>query len=282
MSHDAAGIPRDQTLRQTFPADGMKMEKSSGKISASRGKYLYAIVTSGSERDYGALGINGGNVYTVCEGPVAAIVSDVPNRRIRPERRHFAAHQGVLKRLLQDGDLLPMSFGLISNGPKSIRSILTRHQETILSQLQRISGKVEMGLRVAWDVPNIFEYLVDSHTDLRTARDELLVHGQADQNQKMEVGRMFVDILESDRDKHYDAIKKVLRPSCSEIKRNKCRDEKEVANLACLVNRSTLNEFESCVFRAAGMFDDNFSFDYNGPWAPHNFVELVLEVNGNS
>ena len=31
-----------------------------------------------------------------------------------------------------------------------------------------------MGLRVSWDVPNIFEYFVNTHPDLRAARDRFL------------------------------------------------------------------------------------------------------------
>jgi hypothetical protein len=45
-----------------------------------------------------------------------------------------------------------------------------------------------------------------------------------------------------------------------------------------LVERSALAQFEGCVFQAAQQFDNNFAFDYNGPWAPHNFVEIDLKL----
>ncbi|MBI4446446.1 MAG: gas vesicle protein [Acidobacteria bacterium] len=42
-------------------------------------------------------------IYTISDGRVAAVVSlDVPYEKIRPERRHLAVHQGVLKRLMQE------------------------------------------------------------------------------------------------------------------------------------------------------------------------------------
>jgi hypothetical protein len=44
-------------------------------------------------------------------------------------------------------------------------------------------------------------------------------------------------------------------------------------NLACLVRREAQEEFSAGVFAAAKLFDNNFAFDYSGPWAPHNFVE---------
>jgi len=35
--------------------------------------------------------------------------------------------------------------------------------------------------------------------------------------------------------------------------------------------------FRPAVFAAAQLFDNHFSFDFSGPWAPHNFVEIDLE-----
>lgn len=219
-------------------------------------------------------------MYTIAERDVAAVVSDVPNQKIRPERRHFAAHQAVLKKLAQDdGAVLPMSFGVISNGSKAVRQILSRNREAVIEQLQLVSGKVEMGLRVTWDVPNIFEYLVNTHLELRTARDRLLRTDRIPtQDEKIEIGRLFENILASDRDLHADKVEKALTSRCDVIKRNKCRDEREVMNLACLVGRNNIKRFESAVFDAARLFDDNFTFDYNGPWAPHNFVEIDINL----
>ena len=34
--------------------------------------------------------------------------------------------------------------------------------------------------------------------------------------------------------------------------------------------------FEQGVFEAANRFDSHYAFDFNGPWTPHNFVEVDL------
>jgi len=255
------------------------MQKQATTSAGTRGRYLYAVVAGSTSRAFDGLGINGGRVYTIPDGEVAAIVSDVPNQRIRPERRHFAAHQAVLKTLMRDCDLLPISFGIISKGPKAVRSILSRNRDAITDQLKRVSGKVEMGLKVHWDVPNIFEYMIDIHSDLSKARDRLLSpHRRPTQEEKIEIGQMFEDLLNADRDRHTKKVERVLAPRCFEVKRNKCRSELEVMNLACLVGRDSLADFEAGVLQAAAFFDDNFAFDYNGPWAPHNFVDLEVDI----
>jgi len=250
------------------------------RAAAKRGRYLYAIVPASGEGQYGVAGIDGLPVYTISNGRVAAVVSDVPNDKIRPERRHLAAQQAVLKGLLAAaGAMLPMAFGIIADGPKAIQKILSRNQEAFLKQLQRVAGMVEMGLRVSWDVPNIFEYFVNTHPELRTARDRFLgPYHNPSQEDKIELGRLFDRLLNEDRETYTEKVEEILSQYCKEIKRNKCRHEGEVMSLACLVQREAQNRFEEGVFAAAGLFDNNFTFDYNGPWAPHNFVELDLKL----
>lgn len=245
-----------------------------------RGKYLYAIVPVSGKQSYGLAGINGAPVYNFSNGRLAAVVSDIPNGKIRPERRHLAAQQAVLKGLLAATDaILPMAFGIIANGPQAIRKILTHNQEAFLKQLRQVTGMVEMGLRVSWDVPNIFEYFVNTHPELRAARDRFLgPYRNPSQDDKIELGRLFDRLLNEDREAYTENVKEILYRYCQEIKPNKCRHEGEVMNLACLVRRDTLDRFEKGVFEAAKLFDNTYTFDYHGPWAPHNFVDLDLQL----
>jgi len=232
------------------------------------GRYLYGILFSSEAPsqhpggDCGAIdGIDGGVVHCISEGELAAVVSDVPDRKIRPERRHLAAHQGVLKRLMEEGTVLPLTFG------------------TIAGLLKRVAGKFEMALRVSWDAPNIFEYIVSIHPELRSVRDRLFRGGRdPSHNEKIELGRLFDRILNEDRVTHARTVAGVLASCCFEIKENPPRQEAEVMNLACLVERHAQDEFEKAVFEAAKLFDNGFSFDYSGPWPPYSFVEVNIEM----
>ena len=232
------------------------------------------------EQTYGFSGIDGDSVYAISNGQVAAVVSDVANDRIRPERRHLAAQQAVLKGLLATSDsMLPMAFGIIADGPKAIQKILSRNHAAFIRQLRRVAGMVEMGLRVSWDVPNIFDYFVNTHPDLRATRDRFLgPFGNPSQEDKIELGRLFDRLLNEDREAYTDQVEEILSQYCQELKRNKCRSEAEVMHLACLVRKEAQDRFEAGIFEAAKLFDNNFTFDYNGPWAPHNFVELELKL----
>ncbi len=254
-------------------------QQSGNQTAGGTRKYLYAMIARSLENDLGPCGINGGVVYTIAKGRVAAVVSDIPGGNIRPERRNLAAQQQVLQRLLETTTPLPMAFGVIAQSVKAVEKILSANQQTFLEQLLRLDGKVEMGLRVAWDVPNIFEYFVNSHPELKEARDSFMGQNrQPTQEERIEVGRLFDRALQEDREAYAEQLEGILSAHCAEIKRNKCRDEREVMNLACLVEKQALKDFETGVFEAAQLFDNNFSFNYNGPWAPHNFVTIGLNL----
>jgi hypothetical protein len=51
-----------------------------------------------------------------------------------------------------------------------------------------------------------------------------------------------------------------------------------ILNGAFLIERCVEKEYEEGVYRVAKLFDGHFALDYNGPWAPYNFVELALKV----
>ncbi len=250
-------------------------------IAPPRGRYLYAIVDRGDDRSpLGIAGVDGGEVYAIGDDRIAAIVSDLSDKKVRPERRRLAAHHEVMRRLMADHTVLPMAFGLIADGPESVRRILRLNQDAFEEQLGRLRDKVEMGLRVTWDVPNIFEHLIAVHPELAAYRDQIFRGGrEPSQEEKIELGRSFDRLLNADRQIAIDRVTHLMEPRCDAINVNKPRDERDVMNLACLVDRDRLKDFEAGVVEAARGFNNDYAFDFNGPWPPHNFVEVELRLS---
>ncbi len=257
-----------------------KLLKDTGKdLSKHKARYLYAVVAATEDLNYADCGLGGGNVYTVPNGKVAAVVSDIRNEKIRPERRNLAAHQDILRRIMKETTPLPMAFGIIANSTESVQKILSENRQAFVRQLKHVANRVEMGLRVTWNMPNIFEYFVDNNPELRAARDRLFGFSrEPTQQEKMELGRMFERTLSGDREAHTEKVEEVLLNYCYDVKRNKCSRENDVMKLACLVGRDSDKDFEHAVLKAANLFDDNCSFDYNGPWPPYNFVEMKIKL----
>ena len=245
----------------------------------TNGQYIYAIADATIPDSFGPIGVLGSELQSLRHGDIAAVVSEFSEKRLRPERRNLAAHNAAIKRLMEEQTVLPIAFGTIAESDDAVISILQKNQATIHEELERVRNKVEMGVRVVLDIPNVFEYFVNRHNELTMLRDRILsMHHAASQLDKIELGRVFERILNTERERHASAVLKVLKPVCSEIIQNPQKDEREVMHLACLIRREDQAAFEEAIFEAAKLFNNDFAFDFNGPWAPHHFINLNLEA----
>lgn len=245
------------------------------------GAYLYAIVPGSEEKNLGPVGLFEGEVHTVTLDGLAAVVSDLPSvDRLRPERRHLAAHQDVLSRLVEESDVvLPVSFGTVADSNESIKNMLSRYSDNLKEQMSRVEGKMEVEVHVIWDVPNVFEHMVKMHPELREARDRVFDQKhEPTRDEKIELGQLFERILNEDREALTRKMEEALGPHCSGIKRNKCRNEQEVMRLSCLIPKDGREEFEDVINKAAELFEDYFTIEHSGPYPAYNFIDVRLKI----
>ena len=257
-----------------------RTDSQQAKQSAtSAHKYIYAVIKGPSGRNFDFTGLDDKPLATIGQDDVAYVTSDIGLAEIRPERKYLIRHREVLSKLVEQEDVvLPMRFGSIADSGKEITRVISSNRDALAGELQRLSGKVEMGLRVNWTVPNIFEYMLTIHPELREMRDRLFRGGaKPSQSDMIELGREFERIENEDRENHVANVEQFMTPHCVEVRRGESRNEKEVMNLTFLVEKSRKDQYETAVREAAEAFDDNFAFEYSGPWAPSTFAEFNLQ-----
>ncbi len=239
------------------------------------GLYVYAIGRSGEGELPPLQGIFDRPVYQFDAGPLCAVVSESRECGVRAERKHIAATQRVLSALNAEFDLLPMAFGTISKSQDDLRGFLEDNGETLSAQLQRISGAIEMSLRLNLEASDPIAYLVERVPALQAARERVFNGRRPPSNDnKLRLGQMFEDALRQYREAHTDRVMAVVGASCAEVLALPVRGEREIANLAALVSRSGLDQFEAAVHASAAQIDDDIAFNIGGPWPPHNFVQF--------
>jgi|TARA_B110001469_G_scaffold38247_1_gene38108 hypothetical protein len=174
-----------------------------------------------------------------------------------------------------------MRFGVLARDAGAVEKLLATNIDTINEHFERLNGRVEMGLRVSWDVTNIYEHFVALHPTLEAGRDKIWSQhsgSSARREEKIQLGNMYEALRTADRQDAAEKVKEILFDYCDDIVENPVKREKDVINLACLIERSRLDEFVSGVFEASKAFDNSYIFDYTGPWAPHNFINLDLNA----
>ncbi len=241
-------------------------------------QYLYAIGPADEAPELAEAGLDGAPVRVVTRGRLAAYVSSVESKKVRPVRKHLAAHHGVLRTLAERTTALPMSFGMIAESEDEVSQLLEAKHDELSERVTRLHGRVEMTVRLKWDVENVFRMFVEHDEDLRAARDRLVASGN-DREEQIAVGELFSAILEREREGDWETLQAALVPVCDEIKRNDPRDESEVVSLAALVHREGIEAFEAAVHAAAESFDDRYLIDLGGPHPPHSFVSVHLSLD---
>jgi hypothetical protein len=244
--------------------------------------YFYGIISSKEVTllPEGLYGLEKAPLYNLSLNGIVAVVSNINKDKIRPQREYMMAHNGVINRLSQTTTFLPASMGNIAPSWQKIERMLRVNCQRFEEELKRLKDKTEMGLKVFWEVENVYQYLVSVHKELAEYRDHIYgkPHDPSHQ-EKMALGERIEASLESDREYYTDKVMNVLRPYCYEvIKAKEAYGEKMVMNLACLVDRD-LKRFQQGIIEVAGSLDEHFSLVPSGPFAPYNFLRVPVNLD---
>ena len=176
--------------------------------ASQTGLYLYGITVAGRlPQPMG--GVGGASVETIVEGSLAAVVSPTGVDRIRPQRAIWRPTTASCTTWRMSGRYCLWSSAPSVEAKKRCDAILRQNQGALLGSLERLRGRVEMGLKVYWDLPNVFEYFVASCQELEAMRDRLFRAGRLPTvEEKLELGERFAALLGQARQRHAAASRK--------------------------------------------------------------------------
>lgn len=242
-------------------------------------KYLYAIAPAGALGTTSLRGIQKKPLYAIEEGDLAVIASTLSNGRVRPRRRNLKAHHDAIDALVdRQIDLLPMAFGSVADSAAELRAFLRTHQDELGHKIQQLRDRVEVQVRVAWKVDDIFQYFVKHNDELRATRDQYFRNGDRapTRQEKMHLGELFSSVLEAERAAHRATVQEHVGTVSDQLHIDECRDESEVVRITCLVERNRIDELEEAIHTAAAEFDEHFVFNYTDHTAPYTFARVDL------
>ena len=247
------------------------------------GSYLYGFTRRGFEPGSDLRGLAGAPVRLLPFGDLAALVSPHPVQPLMPLRSNLEPHHRVVRHVSDRAELVPAAFGHIVESDNDILGVLRANYADISEALARLSGRCEMGLKLAWTVPNIFEHLVRQDRALRMVRDQVFkgpstaAGRQPSMKDKLEVGAAFEAALGRERERLTAVLLRALEPVTCDVTSTPARVETVVYHGALLVERARVTEFGERLRMAAAAFDATLTLDYSGPWPPYSFVRLRLQ-----
>ena len=240
--------------------------------------YLYGVVRDGDALVLDVPPISGaGPVYTLAHRGLAAVLSDDPLPRYEVTRTNVRGHQAVIDAVMRATDILPTRLGTVLPGAQwVVEDFLGQRWAELGRVLDRVSGRVELGLKVSWmDLQRVFREVVSHDRDLRALRDRLARRPAAvTYEARLELGERAAKMLEARRGQEADELVSVLEPQAAGVRRNDPISELMVLNAAFLVERGRTGAFEAAVQDLDRANSGRLGFVLAGPLPPYNFVSL--------
>jgi hypothetical protein len=244
------------------------------------GKYVYCIIRSDRVRDFGAIGIGGGQkVFTVSYQDLAAVVSDTPIVIYDPTRENVLAHEFVNETVMREHTVIPMSFGTVFRSEEDVSELLRSTYQAFSDVLDKMRDKIEFGLKVLWDRERVVANLERENDEIRRLKDEISRHTTSSTYfARMQLGRLIESALEEMGARYVADVHDALKPVAVASRSNKPIGDRMILNAAFLVDRAQEQAFDERVKETSRRYEELLTFKYSGPWPPYNFVNIKLKL----
>jgi len=249
-------------------------------IAPDGGKYVYCIIRSDRQREFGAIGIGGGQrVYTVAFHDLAAVVSDTPIVIYDPTRENVLAHEFVNETVMKEHTVIPMSFGTVFRSEDDVTELLRSTYQAFSDVLEKMQDKIEFGLKVLWDREKVIANLERENDEIRRLKDEISRHtASSTYFARMQLGRLIDSALEEIGQRYVNDIHEQIKPVAVASRSNKPIGDRMILNAAFLVDRAQEQAFDEKVKDTSRKYEELLTFKYSGPWPPYNFVNIKLKL----
>jgi hypothetical protein len=244
------------------------------------GKYVYCIIRSERQKEFGGIGIGGGQrVYTVHHNDLAAVVSDTPIVIYDPTRENVLAHEFVNETVMKEHTVIPMSFGTVFRSEDDVTELLRSTYQAFSEVLDKMQDKIEFGLKVLWDRDKVVSSLEQNNEEIRRLKDEISRHTSTSTYfARMQLGRLVESSLEETSQRYVADIHEALKSVAVASRSNKPIGDRMILNAAFLVDRAQETAFDEKVKDISRKYEDILTFKYSGPWPPYNFVNIKLKL----
>ena len=249
-----------------------------------KGKYLYGIVNGSVEDKFSTRGLFNKRPYLIHYNSISAIVTDAPMKTYEPDQKGLLSHNSVLDEVIKLYTVIPMRFGTIARSEDEVKGLLRNTYSVLRDRLSKIKDKVEFNLAINIDEGPVLKEIIGNNKEIRDLRDKLISQGAGadrqshpvDMGDKILIGQMIAEEVTKYKAGIIKAIDAALKPYYSRFKPLTKKDA--LANIAFLVRRNHIKQFESAIYKLGDKYGDRLKFKYAGPLAPYSFVEMNMLV----
>ena len=250
---------------------------------AANGRYLYGVVPAGASKEFGPIGLDGGEVRTVTDGGIGIVASDaerIPFAEAAPEKtlQCLAQHQRVLEQVLLGSPVIPLKLGTYADDDGQVLEILRAGRSEFAGALERYADKVEVDLAACWaDLGSVLAEIAGDDAVI-VAKTQIGRPAQATTAQRIRIGQLVKELLDQKNQAIAERLLVALRTRWQDIVVNPARDDSAVLSAAVLIDRRGLAEFDRMLEQLDRCYDGRVNFRRVGPLPPYSFATAEVRT----
>jgi len=263
-------------------------ERGSPETEPDEGRYLYCIAEGNIPLNFGKLGLQGEEVYTIPYKDLCAVVHTCPSKPYQSNdqasvQAWVLAHQKVVDKAWDVfGTVIPMGFDTIVQGDatadpeKNINNWFRDDYDALKTKIEKVRDHAEYGIQVFWDSRIISQKIVGESTEIKKLQEEIEFKPKGIAymyRQKLE--NLLKKEMEKRADQYFQTFYEKIKPYASElhIEKTKKTSNKHLwmlMNLSCLLPKNCIEELGDELEQIDVL--EGFSVRFTGPWPPYSFV----------
>ncbi len=252
------------------------------------GRYIYGVVASGETVEFGQIGIEHNQVYSIPHKDICAIVHNCPSEPYQSKdhevvKAWIRVHQQVVDAARERlGTIIPLSFDTIirpgsgtAHPDQVVRDWLNEDYNHLTAIIEKIRGRDEYGVQVFYDPAVIDAHICEQSEEVRHIEEEMATKspGMAYMyRQKLEKA------VRSEREKvadelfqdFYGRIKRHSDDTVVDKTKKAGKEKVMLLNVSCLVAEEKVESLGEELEKIDAM--EGFSVRFSGPWPPYSFV----------
>lgn len=250
-------------------------------------RYLYCVAEGNKDTNFGRIGIENNEVYTIPHKDLCAVVHNCPQEPYKSAIKEkveswIIAHERVVEAAwIRFDTVLPFSFDTIIRGDQNgsaedgIKKWLRDNYDNLIQKLDKLKAKAEYGIQIFWDPKIIGEHLAERDESIKRLHEEIKSKSKgAAYMHKQKLENLVKKQLEKEAEKYTKYFYIQIKKCVDDIKVEKIKTseggEQMLMYLSCLLHKEKSKMLGGLLEKIN--IRKGFSVRFTGPWPPYSFV----------
>ena len=248
------------------------------------GRTIYGFIQGDEPCRFGAVGIDGREVYTLTFEGISALVSRLPLEGFESMSkeallRNLTAYQSVIEQVMNEHPVIPVKFGNLLEGDEAVIRILKQGKEPIVQSLKEMENTIELNVVALWSDLNSVLGEIGQTEEIKALKEKAGSKSE-DEMLKMQIktGKRVKALLDEKR----ESLKAEIMASLQHIAEKQCihslMDDSMILNVGFLIQRENALRFEEIVQSLDLQYEDRLTFRIIGPLPPYSFRTFAVKT----